>query len=179
MHYIKTAALGGIVAVSAAAGDLPLVETDGCMAGPMAQFGRYIGRWNIADSQLQQDGSTWVDGPGARWDFVCVGDGAAIQDFWMPNGGNVGTNLRTYNAETESWDIAWAVKPQPGFAHITARQNDEGAVVMRYKTPLPDPPRRITFFPPDEHGWNWRLEMSFDKGETWNEVYRIKATPVE
>jgi len=43
--------------------------------------------------------------------------------------------------------------------------------------PLPSPLRRITFFPPDETGWNWKLEFSQDDGETWTEVYRIRATP--
>ena len=49
---------------------------------------------------------------------------------------------------------------------------------MHYRSPLPDPPRRITFFPPDEQGWNWKLEFMLD-GETWTEVYRIRATPYE
>jgi hypothetical protein len=45
--------------------------------------------------------------------------------------------------------------------------------------PVQDPPRRITFFPPTDDGWNWVMEMSFDAGETWTKVYRIKATPYE
>ena len=45
--------------------------------------------------------------------------------------------------------------------------------------PVPPQPRRITFFPPTESGWNWVMEMSFDEGETWTEVYRITATPYE
>jgi hypothetical protein len=35
------------------------------------------------------------------------------------------------------------------------------------------------FFPPDENGWNWKLEFSSDGGESWLEVYRIKATRSE
>ena len=104
------------------------------MQGPLEQFGRYIGNWDIEDSQLGQDGKTWAPGPGAKWNFVCLGNGTAIQDFWMPFDGPVGTNLRTYNSETESWDIAWAIKGAPGFAHITARQNDSGEIVMKYKS---------------------------------------------
>ena len=95
----------------------------------------------------------------------------------MPAGGNVGTNLRTYNPETKSWDIAWAITSMPGFAHIEAVEDAAGNVVMHYKSPLPDPLRRITFFPPDADGWNWKLEVSTDNGNTWTEVYRIKATP--
>lgn len=157
---------------------LPLDNDAACMQGPLAGFGRYIGRWRIEDQRLGNDGSTWLAGDGAHWHFVCVGDGTAIQDFWIPNDGPVGTNLRTYNPETGSWDIAWAVRTQPGFAHIQAEPQDDGTIVMHYKSPLPDPLRRITFYPPTGAGWNWKLEFSRDDGETWTEVYRIRATPL-
>lgn len=158
---------------------IPLDRRDGCMQGPLAQFGRYIGNWRIEDSQLGKDGQTWMPGDGARWNFVCLGNGTAIQDFWMPPDGNVGTNLRTWNADSESWDIAWAINTQPGFAHIRAKQDENGNIVMHYVSPLPDPLRRITFYPPDENGWHWTLEFSTDGGENWFEVYRIKASPGE
>jgi len=156
---------------------IPLGRSDACMEGPLAQFGRYIGDWKIADAELARDGSGWSAGSGARWIFSCLGDGTAIQDFWLPRDGNVGTNLRTYNAETGSWEIAWAINTVPGFAHIRARQDDDGNIVMHYVQPEPDPLRRITFFPPDATGWNWTLEFSSDGGATWTEVYRIRATP--
>lgn len=155
---------------------IPFDDAEACMEGPLAQFGRYIGNWDIEDSQLGQDGKTWSDGAGARWNFACLGNGTAIQDFWMPPDGTVGTNLRTWNPKTESWDIAWAVTNLPGFAHIQAEQDDDGNIVMHYKSPLPDPLRRITFFPPDANGWNWKLEISRDGGDNWIEVYRIKAS---
>ena len=160
----------------AADDSLPFAETDGCMEGPLAQFGRYIGDWKIEDSRRAQDGS-WGPGQGARWVFSCLGNGTAIQDFWYPATGNIGTNLRTYKPETGTWEIAWAIKTVPGFAHIRAEQNESGNIVMHYVAPLPSPLRRITFFPPDETGWNWKLEISQDDGETWIEVYRIRATP--
>lgn len=150
----------------------------GCLEGPLAQFGQYLGQWEIRDSSLAQDGSGWSDGVGAQWDFVCVGDGTAIQDFWMPNGGPVGTNLRTYNPETESWDIVWTVKRLTGQAHINAQQQDNGNIVMTYVSPPQNPPRRITFFPATENNWNWVMEFSFDGGENYIEVYRIEATRI-
>lgn len=155
---------------------IPIGDTAACMEGPLAQFGRYIGNWDIEDSRLSRDGTEWTPGSGARWNFVCIGNGTAVQDFWMPSGGNVGTNLRTYNPDKNVWDIAWAISPVPGFAHIQAVQEANGNVVMHYKSPVPDPLRRITFFPPDADGWNWKLEVSADDGTTWTEVYRIKAT---
>lgn len=155
---------------------LPFGNPEACMNGPMEQFGRYIGDWSIEDEQLSKDGAEWQPGKGARWIFVCLGDGTAVQDFWLPADGKVGTNLRTYNTETETWDIAWAIDSLPGFAHIQAREDESGNIVMHYKAPLPDPPRRITFFPPDDGGWRWKLEFQLD-GENWTEVYRIRATP--
>ena len=156
---------------------LPFGNTEACMQGPMAQFGQYIGDWKIEDSQLAQDGSSWSEGNGARWIFTCFGNGTAIQDFWLPANGNIGTNLRTYNADTESWEIAWTVDKLPGFTHIRAQQNDDGEIVMHYVSPTQTPMRRIIFFPVDASGWKWALEFSNDAGETWFEVYRITATP--
>lgn len=164
-------------AATATAQSVPVGEKAACMNGPMAEFGQYIGDWDIHDSQLSQDTGEWTDGAGAQWNFVCLGNGSAVQDFWIPNNSDfVGTNLRTYNEETSSWDIAWTIDPMPGFAHIQAKLQDDGSIVMNYKSPVPDPIRRITFFPPDANGWNWKLEVSSDAGLNWTEVYRIKAT---
>jgi hypothetical protein len=167
------------VATVASADDdaLPFGNTKACMQGPMAQFGQYIGDWKIADSTLAQDGSGWSDGEGARWIFTCFGNGAAVQDFWFPANGSIGTNLRTYNPDTETWEIAWTVDKLPGFNHIRAQQNEDGNIVMHTISPVQTPTRRITFFPVDESGWKWKLEFSTDEGETWFEVYRISATP--
>lgn len=155
---------------------VPIGENEGCMQGPLAEFGRYIGNWKIETSSLSKEDGEWKPGADARWNFVCLGNGTAIQDFWLPAGGSVGTNLRTYNSDTESWDIAWTVTGMQGFAHIQAKKDSNDNIVMHYKSPLPDPLRRITFFPPDGNGWNWKLEISQDGGENWTEVYRIKAS---
>lgn len=148
-----------------------------CMEGPVSQFGRYIGDWKIDDEQLAQDGSGWSPGGGARWIFSCVGDGTAIQDFWLPNSGGFGTNLRTWNPDTESWEIVWAATAQNGLMHISAELDDEDRIMMDILSPVQDPPRRIIFFPPDDEGWNWAMQFSQDGGETWIDVYRIRATP--
>ena len=155
---------------------IPIGENEGCMQGPLAEFGRYIGNWDIEDSRYSMEDKDWKPGVGARWNFVCLGNGTAIQDYWLPAGGGVGTNLRTYNTDTESWDIAWTVTGMNGFAHIQAKKDSNDNIVMPYKSPLPNPLRRITFFPPDTNGWSWKLEISPDDGENWLEVYRIKAS---
>ena len=71
---------------------------------------------------------------------------------------------------------AWSVDQLPGFSHIRAELNEEGNIVMHYVDPRPTPLRRITFFPADESGWKWKLELSNDDGANWFEVYRITAT---
>jgi len=150
-----------------------------CLEGPMAQFGRYVGDWKIEDESLARDGSGWSPGKGARWVFECIGDGTAVQDFWMPNGGGFGTNLRTYNPDTGAWEIVWAAQSLNGLMHISAQQTDDGNIVMDILRPVQDPPRRIIFFEPDEDGWSWVQQWSFDGGETWTDVYHIRATRFE
>ena len=163
--------------------DVLMSETEGCMVGPMAQFGRYLGDWDIADEGLQQDGKTWAPGNGARWNFTCVGNGIAVQDFWMPNGAEgspppgVGTNLRIYDPEKEQWEVTWTATRAPGQTHIRAKQEADGSVMMHYVSPEQNPPRRIIFFPPTEEGWNWVMELSFDNEKSWTPVYKISATP--
>jgi|GEM_PF-615151 len=183
------AALALIGAAQPAVAEEPLesvlmADAKGCMEGPVAQFGRYVGDWNIADQSLSKDdGKTWLPGNGARWNFTCVGNGIAVQDFWMPNGpdgkpaGRVGTNLRIYDPAAERWEIAWTATRSPGFMHIRAKQGTDGNIVMDIVSPVQDPPRRIIFFTPTEAGWNWVMEQSFDGGESWTPVYKIKATP--
>lgn len=149
-------------------------KMDGCMQGPTAQFGKYVGDWDILERRLGQDGN-WTDHTGTRWNFKCVGDGIAVQDFWLPANGNAGTNLRIYNAETESWDIAWTATASPGMARINAKLQDNGNIVMRYVTDI-TPNRRITFFPPHENGWNWQLEMDLPEFG-WTKVLELMATP--
>lgn len=156
---------------------LSSVDRSACMDGPVAQFGRYVGDWKIEDEQLARDGSGWGPGNGARWIFKCVGDGIAVQDFWLPNGGGFGTNLRTYNRDSGKWEIVWAASALHGLMHISATANDAGNIVMDILSPEQNPPRRIIFYAPDETGWNWAQEWSFDGGATWTEVYRIRATP--
>ncbi len=148
-------------------------KVDGCLKDPIAQFGKYIGDWNIKERRLGQDGN-WTEHTGTRWNFKCVGDGIAVQDYWLPANGNVGTNLRIYNADTESWDIAWTATATPGMARINAKVQDNGNIVMHYVTEI-SPNRRITFFPPHENGWEWQLELDLpDLG--WTKVLELYAT---
>lgn len=145
----------------------------GCMIGPAKQFGQYIGDWDILERRLGQDGK-WTEHKGTKWNFKCVGDGIAIQDYWLPANGSVGTNLRIYNAETKSWDIAWTSTLTPGLALITAQEHNNGNIIMHYVTEI-NPKRRITFFPAHENGWNWQMELDLE-GQGWIKVLELMAS---
>lgn len=178
MKILSSLIIGSALFTNAANANAPsdviMDENAGCLSGPIEQFGRYLGNWDIRDQQLNQDG-TWTEQPGAKWNFMCVGNGIAVQDFWMPNNGGMGTNLRIHDAETGKWDIAWTSTGAPGFSHITAEELENGNILMHYVNPI-ETPRRITFFPPTKDAWNWHQEMSFDGGATWTIVYKIEAT---
>ncbi len=180
MRHVLAGLFIAVVFCSFAYAEAPaVVSTDAapCMEGPLAQFGRYVGDWKIQDEQLARDGSGWSPAKGARWIFQCIGDGTAVQDWWMDNNGAFGTNLRTYNGDTGKWEIVWAAKKQQGLMQISAEQNDEGDIVMNILSPKPPQPRRIIFFAPHQGGWNWVQQWSLDEGATWTDVYRIQATP--
>ncbi len=180
MNHVRMGILGLLLAGTAVADDsaLPFGNIDGCMQGPMAQFGRYIGDWSIEEKTLSQDGTEWTTGPGARWIFTCLGNGTAVQDFWLPANGAVGTTIRSYDPTSQAWSVVWTTTGMPGFSFRAAALNDEDQVIMTYVSPVADPERRVTFFPPDDTGWSWKLEIRSQDDE-WIEVYRIRATRFE
>ena len=163
---------------AAALSSVTMDETAGCMTGPIAQFGRYIGDWTMTSETLsREDGKTWQKSNNAQWNFKCVGNGIAVQDFWIPETGGYGSNLRMYDPNTKKWDIAWVSTGTPAMSHISAKQDEAGNIIMHYVTPIPTPLRRITFFTPTAEGWDWHLDMSQDGGENWLTVVKMQARP--
>ena len=168
--------LWGLAPGAFAAVDLPVPEDAGCREGPVGQFGAYLGDWLIENESLMPDGRTWQAGKGARWIFVCVGNGIAVQDFWLDNQGGTGTNLRIYNPERKLWEIAWTSNNTPGMMHIEAElEPATGNIVMQVISPAPPQPRRIVFFPVEDNRWRWQQERSFDGGNSYIPVARMKA----
>ena len=162
--------------------DLLLDDPAACLNGPMRQFGRYVGDWDIAE-QISADGINWTPGNGARWKFTCVGGGAAIQDYWVPKASDgfaylkgFGSNFRIYDQENETWDVVWAGPGGPSFTHLTGKMNDQGDIVMYWLSPVQSPPRRITFYKPAADGWDWLLEVQGEDSASWQPIYKIRAT---
>lgn len=140
------------------------------------QFGRYIGAWDIQDWNFSADSGEWTSGAGATWTFVCLANGVAIQDFWETEAGGFGTNIRTYNTDTEEWEIAWAANNQQGLMIIEAAQQENGNIIMDIVSPTPKQPTRIIFHSPDEEGWNWEMLIRPSGDQHWSAIYKIRAT---
>jgi hypothetical protein len=169
-----------VAAVGAHAGESAALVASGPNANApeqVQQFGQLMGNWSCQGSAPQPDGS-WQDSPSrAAWTWYYVLDGFAVQDVWKPGNPKapMGTNLRTYDAETDSWLMVWATQTQARFDHFTATFQD-GQIVMlgdRWARPaFAAHKARITFFNIDETHYDWKYEGSTD-GETWSEQSRL------
>lgn len=141
------------------------------------QYGQLMGHWQCQGSSVQPDGS-WQDSPApATWSWYYVLDGYAVQDVWKPGNPQapMGTNLRTYDPDTESWHMVWATTTQARFDEFTATYSD-GEIVMHgdrwARTAFPAHQARITFHNIGEKHFDWRYEFSTD-GESWSEQSRL------
>ena len=138
-------------------------------AGVRAGFGQLVGpAWSCQGSNLQTDGA-WQDSPGrARWLFQYVLDGHAVQDFWYPpaeSQGPPGTNLRTYDPDSDRWMMVWATSRQAHFDHFEA-QVEDGHIIMTGEREasgaFPAHHVRITFSDIGQGEFHWRYEASPD-----------------
>lgn len=147
-------------------------------------FGQLVGDpYACVSENRQQDGS-WTTSPGeARWHFVYALDGHAVQDFWYPSpesGGPPGINFRTYDAETNKWQMVWATASQARFDHFDATVNDDGHIVMtghRWTRPsFTEHHSRITFHSITDDGFDWHYEaQGMAEGSPWNMLFRISC----
>lgn len=150
-------------------------QATACRDGVTSAFGRYLGQWEFADSQITQDG-TWQDGPGGEWDFHCVGEGIAVTDFYRSRAGVFGMTVRMVDPETGQWDIIYTGEGSQAMNHLTGQVREDGSIEMHYTKPVFDPLRRITFTPIVDDAFDWTLAISRDEGETWQDVYKMRAT---
>lgn len=146
-----------------------------CSEGVASAFGRYIGEWEFADSQITADGS-WQEGPGGEWDFHCVGDGIAVTDFYRSRAGVFGMTVRMVDPETRRWDIVYTGEGTQAMNQLTGELLEDGTIEMHYVKPEFDPLRRITFSPIVGDSFTWMMAISRDGGDTWQDVYKMEAT---
>ena len=141
-------------------------------------FNELIGTWTATQSIRNQDGS-WSEKPEKYiWNFYSILDGEAIQDDWIVNDSTgqkytSGTNIRIFNSKENQWHMAWIDKTNRRTAIFTAK-NENGQVVMN-GTNATGRHVRNTFFNITKQNFDWKQEWTFDDGNTWVEVVRIKC----
>lgn len=151
-----------------------------------AQFAFFIGEWDCATYTLQPDGNYregkahWV----AEWDY----DGYAILDRYttLDDDGNVirrGMGYRSYSPDSSAWNAVtqsvngftgrhflWHKMPDGDLVAYWERTDAQGREVID----------RVRFTNWSENHFEWRLDRSFDGGETWFEDgFYIIATRVK
>jgi len=114
-------------------------------------------------------------------------DGRAVQDVWKPLAnadGQVlqGTNLRTYDAETGIWNVAWTISSsarietfissyRDGVIHISAQRAATGV--------FPAHMMHISFYNISGQHFDWKYETSpLTDGKNWSEISRLSCDRV-
>lgn len=153
-------------------------------AAELQQFGRFVGNWACTVQQRQADGS-WQTQPGtAQWRWTYALGGHAVQDYWQPadaqsNPTGLGTNLRTWNRDTQQWDVVWATASQQGLDRLTGRSAGANMVLRMRKTPAggrPGHQARISFFDIRADRFDWIYEASpLSDGQTWSALVQMRC----
>jgi hypothetical protein len=148
------------------------------------EYGQLAGTWECKSFGRQPDGS-WKEAEGVNtWSWYFALDGHAVVDVWKPSpnaDGKVfsGTNLRTYDAETGIWNIAWTQSSSAlienfissyrnGVIHITTQRSARSA--------FPAHMMHISFYNISEQHFDWKYESSpLTDGQNWTEVSRLSA----
>jgi hypothetical protein len=117
----------------------------------------------------------------SRLDLVLHPGWHAIQDEWIVPPLSVtassrfrGVNIRIYNPEQQSWQIAWIDGRGRKFSLFTA-VSDSARITMTGVDARGRPARNI-FSEITPVSFSWTKEWTFDQGRTWIPVSRIRCT---
>ncbi len=135
----------------------------------LKQFGQFAGRWECGMSERRADGSWKVRSSRIIWTWFYTLSGLAVQDLWTPVGSaadkNVtATNLRMFDAASNSWNIAWTNTEQASFELWSGTQQGDELVVtsVRERRPV-----KIRFFNilPQQFQWSYEAANSLSSDE--------------
>jgi hypothetical protein len=147
------------------------------------QLGQLAGIWEAEQVKRNRDGSWSEEKSKAEWRWYYILDGHAIQDDWISIEATndsakiyrpVGTNIRIYNAEEKQWHMAWIDKTNRRLASFSAVYED-GKIIMSGQN-AKGRQIRNTFFNITRDSFDWKQEWTFDKGQSWVEVAKIRCT---
>lgn len=144
-----------------------------------------IGDWECTPSNRQEDG-TWKESSRRHtWKWYFALNGMAVQDFWFPaeeSPGAPGTNVRIYDAESDSWFIAWATTRMKRFERISATYDGTEMILTGNVPPggpMNEHDRRITFYNLSGDHFDWKYEANSENTEgEWREVARLACDRV-
>ncbi len=146
-----------------------------------AQFAFLIGEWDAAIFQRSPAGE--IQSATAIWRIFWILNGYAIQDTWIvypAYGGepNYGTMFRTYDAELGHWVIVEQTTLELEFKQMTAEQvGDTMVMTGEEETPRGRVLTRRVLHNIREDSFDWRFDLSYDGGETWEEgLYTMRVT---
>jgi hypothetical protein len=149
-------------------------------------LGQLNGNWLVQMQIRDQEGNWHSQDQYREWRWYYILDGHAIQDdfitVYTDDRGNVsrtesGTNIRIYNDEEKQWYMAWIHSNGRRLATFTA-VNEDDKVIMRGTN---DQGREIrnTFYDIGPESFNWVQDWTFDGGDSWVPVVKIRATRID
>ena len=146
-------------------------------------FGRFIGDWDVDRWWVGTDGSEHRNT--GRVYFRWILGGRAVQDVWSaiegdpPTENAVGTTIRFYDRERDTWTSLW-IAPKYGVLARFAVKEAESEIVL--ETHEDGYPERWIFSEITPAAFRWRAEESHDDGRTWKlteemRIHRIRPAP--
>lgn len=167
-----------LLSTGALAGLTPLVSDANPDANDgVAQYGQFVGTWTCVPTSRQEDGSQKESEARPTWVWHYVLNGRAVQDVWIPDpehspqGAIMGTNLRVYDPDKDTWVMVWATETLGRFLTFTAKMRD-GEIVMHgdiAEGQFPAHLARITFHNISDDHFDWKYEASASgDGKTWS-----------
>ena len=128
----------------------------------IAEFGRFAGRWKCGVNERRPDGSWRTRPDNIIWTFFYTLNGMAVQDIWSPEDQSqmsegIATNLRLFNAATQTWNTSWTNTVQASF-ELWSGGNINNEMVM---TSIRDRrPVKIRFFNILKQQFQWSYEAA-------------------
>ena len=144
----------------------------------MAQFSFLVGEFDCSwKSKIDSEGN-YATGSGGKWIGKYTLNGYAFEDDWI-SGSLIGTTWRTYDRVNKRWICKWLQSGTDnpiGFTrdYFYARYEDNKILIdAEGKDTRGEYKDRIMFYDISDDGFKWKIERSYDGGETWIENMRI------
>jgi hypothetical protein len=145
-------------------------EPESGLRGQLADFGQFVGSWDITLTSIAPDGrrTKFV----AEWHFGWVLNGRSIQDVLITRTKQgelvgYGTTVRTYDDRDGKWWIVWQDPLAHEFAVLYARPEGDTIMLEGQWPESPGARFRWVFSRITSSSFRWQGLLSTDDGATW------------